>query len=354
MLAVRRSRTITRDINAERNIKAIKVLSSQRMGVCSGAPVCSNTSVRVESLPWSARLGWPQLRLHSNSSHETVEKRLLQLMDMWEVEDAVALLRQSVLQGVVPNPGVVLNLQQQLSNLGEVECLLELHDFLKEHKLTSDTRFFQCLQQAYYNSGRISEGVAVLRLLYHRTRKFADVDVYFTLLTVMLLRHFPDHIGLILSFVTDLKDAEEPVLEPEASLWKCYMLTENWSKADELLLNNEELRVLVPYQVQRILHGIDKADFDRVTVFWRLLGVPFLRQRLRVLVAETLLVELVKKKDWLRLLKSLKHMQSQNLPLHADKLAPALHEIQRHLSPQYDEQIEELRLWCVSLQEGTG
>jgi hypothetical protein len=61
----------------------------------------------------------------------TVEKQLLRLMDMWEVEAAVKLLRRSVEKGKVPNPNVVLNLQQQLANLGEVECLLDLHNFLK-------------------------------------------------------------------------------------------------------------------------------------------------------------------------------------------------------------------------------
>lgn len=294
-------------------------------------------------------LGLPQHRLYT-SGRETVEKKLLQLMDMWEVEDAVALLQQSVREGVVPHPNIVLNLQQQLANLGEVECLLELHDFLKEHKLTSDAKFFQCLQEAYYNSGRISEGVAVLRLLYHRTRKFVDLDVYFTLLTVMVLRHFPGSIHLILSFVTDLKDAEEPVLEPEAALWKCYMLTENWSKADDLLLNNEELRYLIPLQVTRIVQGIDKADFDRATVFTHLLDVPFIRQKLRVLVAETLIAELVTRKQWPHLLKSLKRIKSKNLSLRADKLSPVLSDLQRHLSPQYDPEIDAIRQWWESMQ----
>lgn len=66
-----------------------------------------------------------------STGRDTVEKKLLQLMDMWEVEKAVALLRESVEEGVLPHPNVVLNLQQQLANLGEVECLLNVHDFLK-------------------------------------------------------------------------------------------------------------------------------------------------------------------------------------------------------------------------------
>ena len=63
--------------------------------------------------------------------------------------------------------------------------------------------------EAYHE--RLNSTVAlfqVLRLLYHRSRKFSDVEIYFTLLTIMVLRHFPDRIDLILSFVTDLKDEE--------------------------------------------------------------------------------------------------------------------------------------------------
>ncbi|KAK7113939.1 hypothetical protein V1264_000087 [Littorina saxatilis] len=287
-----------------------------------------------------------------STGRDTVEKKLLQLMDMWEVEKAVALLRESVEEGVLPHPNVVLNLQQQLANLGEVECLLNVHDFLKEHNLITDDKFFHYLNQAYYNSGRISEGVSVLRLLYHRTRKFPDVDIYFTLLTVMVLRHFPDRIDLILSFVTDLKDAEKPVLEPEASLWKCYMMMEKWTEADNLLLHNEELRPLLPQQVTRVCQDVDKTDFNRAAVLSQMLDLPFIRQKLRVLVAETLMAELCKQKQWLRLLKSLKRIKSQGLPVHVDKLASALDDLKRNLTPQYDDQIHDLRQWCEILQAG--
>ncbi|KAL8574613.1 hypothetical protein ACOMHN_061613 [Nucella lapillus] len=288
-----------------------------------------------------------------SQGRETVEKKLLQLMDMWEVEDAAALLRQSVEAGVIPHANVVLSLEEQLANLGEVECLLELHDFLKEHNLTSDTRFFHCLKEAYYNSGRISEGVAVLRLLYHRKRVFADVDVFFTVLTVMVIQHFPNRLDLVLDFVKDLKDAEIPVLEPEASLWKCYMMAGRWSEADDLLLSNEGLRPLLPRQVARICQGVDRVQLDDAAVLNKLLNLPFIRQKLRVFVAETLITHLMREKHGLKLLKCLKKLKTMNLPLHADKLSPALDDLKRHLTPQYDDQLQELRLWCDSLQGET-
>lgn len=287
----------------------------------------------------------------SAKSMGTVEKQLLYLMDIWDVEAAVKLLRKSVDGGAVPHPNVVLDLQQQLANLGEVDCLLELHEFLKEHKLTSDTKFFHCLHEAYYNSGRIDEGVAVLRMLYHRTRKFSDVEIYFTLLAIMVLRHFPDHFHLIKGFVTDLKDAKEPVLEPGASLWKCFMMTKGWAEAEDLLLKNEELRPLLPKEVTRICQGVDKVEFDEVVVLTRLLDLDFIRQRLRVQVAETLIRRLEANKEWLRLLKFLKKMKTLALPLRANKINPVLDDLQRYLTPQYDKQIEEIRQWCNSLQD---
>ena len=82
------------------------------------------------------------------------------------------------------------------------------------------------------------------------------------------------------------------MLEPEASLWKCYMMTERWAEADDLLLKNEELRPLLPQQVARVCQAVDKAQFDQVVVLSQLLDLPFIRQKLRVLVAEMLIAEL--------------------------------------------------------------
>ena len=86
-----------------------------------------------------------------------------------------------------------------------IGLLLRTVDF----RITLYLRMCECVVQnccEWLNS--IVSLFQVLRILYHRTRKFSDVDIYFTLLTVMVLHHFPDRIDLILSFVTDLKDAE--------------------------------------------------------------------------------------------------------------------------------------------------
>lgn len=85
------------------------------------------------------------MRRYSSKRHQTVEKKLLELMDMWEMEEAVELVQQSVVEGVVPHPNVVLNLQQQLANLGEVAGLFQLHDFLKVITLTQSLYVSVCV-----------------------------------------------------------------------------------------------------------------------------------------------------------------------------------------------------------------
>ena len=55
-------------------------------------------------------------------------------------------------------------------------------------------------------------------------------------------------------------------------------------------------------------------------------------------------------KQWLRLMKSLKRMKSMNLPLRKSKFSSVLDDLQRNLTPQYDEQIQELRVWLDSFQ----
>ena len=57
----------------------------------------------------------------------TVEKQLLGLMQMWAMEEAVELLKESVEEGINPDRTVILNLLQQLANLGEVCRVLNVY-----------------------------------------------------------------------------------------------------------------------------------------------------------------------------------------------------------------------------------
>ena len=58
----------------------------------------------------------------------------------------------------------------------------------------------------------------------------------------------------------------------------------------------------------------------------------------------------VSQKQWPKLLKSLKRMKSLSLPLRTNKLPTVLDDLQHYLTPQYDEQIQELRAWLDSFQ----
>ncbi|XP_041376510.1 uncharacterized protein LOC121388991 [Gigantopelta aegis] len=283
---------------------------------------------------------------YSTDRSESVEKRLKKLMDMWEVEKAVRLVNDSVSEGIIPHQNIVLNLLQQLAHLGEYESLLELHTFLLDHKLCTDAAFFQCLQEAYHNSGRVDEGVLVLRLIYHRTRRYQDVDVFFTLLTVMVLRHFPDRLALIKEFVQDLKDAKKPQLLPEAGLWKCLMLTERFDEAEELLENSEEIRPLIPQMVADICSRKNQVDCDYNVVLPKLLDVPNLKQKLRVLVLESYAHSLCQSGKLDECLQVLTMARSQGIPLHPDKIRHLLREISKQSPSEHVQSLmQELTTW---------
>lgn len=218
-----------------------------------------------------------------------IEKQLMKFMDMWEMHKAIKLLRLSVKNNIIPHQTVILNLLQQLANLGEVDFLVEMHQFLLDEKLCSNNAFYTCLQQAYFNSGRIDEGVDFLRKIYHLTRKYQDIDTYFVLLTVMILRYFPDKEHWIESFVTDLAQRVPSDHEVRAALWKCYMLTGNFTKADDLVREfGEDMKPFLPIMVNDICLHRNKVDnVEREKVMAYLLDFPGLGRKQQALLYQT-------------------------------------------------------------------
>lgn len=204
-------------------------------------------------------------------------------MDKWEVEDAVKLLQSSVPNGQIPHQNIVLNLLQQLANLGETECLLDLQSFLLNEKLCSNDSFFKCLQEAYYNSGRVEEGMHVLRILYHKTRIYKDVDVFFTLLAVMILKHFPEKINLIENFAKDCQEMGDDI--PTAAIWKSCVITGEFEKAEDLMLTYECIHPHFGMMVSDILTRKNKVDMDRQLVLGRLLNFPSVHLKSRLKAA---------------------------------------------------------------------
>ena len=56
--------------------------------------------------------------------NKTVEKHLIELMELWKMNEAVDFLKEAVDNGIVPDFNVTLGLLQQLANLGEVNIPL--------------------------------------------------------------------------------------------------------------------------------------------------------------------------------------------------------------------------------------
>ena len=196
----------------------------------------------------------------------TIESKLIAFMDRWDIEKAVTLLRESIDNGIFPNQSVVINLLQLLGNLGDFECLLSLREILKDNKLCSNERFFGCLQEAYYNSGRIEEAVLLLRILYHDVRNYDTVDIFFTLIGMMILVHFPHKLDLIESFAKDCREKEPPDYLPTAELWKCFILSKNFEKAEDLVSDHEKIQEHLHRMTGHILSRKNKVQVDRICI----------------------------------------------------------------------------------------
>lgn len=196
----------------------------------------------------------------------TVESKLIAFMDRWDIEKAVTLLRESIDNGIIPNQGVVINLLQQLGNLGDFECLLSLQEILKDNKLCSYERFFGCLQKAYYNSGRVEEAVLLLRILYNDVQNYDTVDIFFTLISMMILVHFPHRLDLIESFAKDCREKEPPDYLPTASLWKCFMLSKHFEKAENIVSDHDKIQEHLHMMTANILNRKDKVQVDRICI----------------------------------------------------------------------------------------
>ncbi|XP_067651418.1 uncharacterized protein [Haliotis asinina] len=306
---------------------------------------CSNTS----QLEPDAMVRKDFRRFYS-SKELTVEKKLRQFMDMWEMEKGVKLLRESVDEGVIPHQNIVLDLLQQLANLGETECLLDLHEFLTEKKLVTDAKFFNALKDAYYYSGRLDEGVSVLRILFHRTRKFRNVEIFFCLLAVMIIRHFPHRIDLIDGFVTDLKEFETPVIEPVASLWKCYILTETFEKAEQVLVENEEIKSHIPQMVSDICTRYNKIEANYDVVLHHLKDNPHISGRLRTALYTEYAEVLCNMEKHKEAMDVLNEAMSLGMSPATERLRIIVAELTEQVPD--DDRLAPLLQWCDQLKEG--
>ncbi|XP_076111830.1 uncharacterized protein LOC143080055 [Mytilus galloprovincialis] len=252
---------------------------------------------------------------------KTIEQELTALMDKWEMKKAVNLFRESVENGVFPDLSIVLNLLQQLGNLGDYDCLLSLRELLMDNKLCSIDTFFGCLQEAYYYSGRLDEAILLLRILYHDLRNFNDVDIFFTLIGVMLLQHFPLRFELIESFAQDCRDKEWPDLLPTAGLWKCLVLTKNFEKAEQLLATHSGIKQNIAEMVNHIVEKKNKVEVDRLSVLNYLKQSSIItKENQRISIYLHLLRELVQEKNWSAVLDCLKEAKERKIVLPVEEV----------------------------------
>ncbi|GFO47409.1 hypothetical protein PoB_007391400 [Plakobranchus ocellatus] len=277
----------------------------------------------------------------------TVEKQLLGLMQMWAMEEAVELLKESVQIGVNPDRTVVLNLLQQLANLGEVECLLELHEFLKDRGLSTNLKFYHCLRDAYFNSGRVEDGVLMLRMIYHSNRDFDDTDLLFTLLATMTARHFEHMLPLIESFVIDLEESDPPVVSARASLWCCLVLAEQFEKADALLEEFPDVKKMVAGQITKVVQSPLELDFDRDCVLNWLMNSPYVKPGLAASLFDLLILHKSSQGQWSEGLAYLSKAMDEGRKVHQKTVEIFL---ERFLQQLPMNQIKELSAWAGSLQ----
>uniref|UniRef100_A0A0B6ZJ32 Pentacotripeptide-repeat region of PRORP domain-containing protein n=1 Tax=Arion vulgaris TaxID=1028688 RepID=A0A0B6ZJ32_9EUPU len=276
----------------------------------------------------------------------TIEKQLIGLTQIWELEEAVKVLKVAISSGFEPNSTIILDLLQQLANMGEVDCILDLYEFLKDKGLTTNLRFYHCLRDAYFNSGRIDEGVAMLRIIYHSTRDFQETDMFFTLLTTMIIKHFQHHLPLIESFVTDLEESDPPVPSARASLWRCFVLAEKFAAADGVLADHEHLKKMVPEQVTKIVQSPIQLDYNKNNVLQWLIHLPLVKAGLKASIFDMLIQHKSHEGEWLESLELLSAAMDQGMKVQQQTVQVFLTRFFGQLSPG---QLQQFSEWANQL-----
>jgi tetratricopeptide (TPR) repeat protein len=218
----------------------------------------------------------------------SLDKRIQFLIGKWHLEDAVDLVKRSASLSALPSGNTMVILLKRLTDVGDVENSIELTNILLEHHLVLKKNIFPHLIKAFYNSGEILDGIEYLELTYNATKKFEDIETLFTLIASLTFKVFPDKSEVIENFVQ--KCTEEDKYRALAHLWKCYMLAEQFEKADKLLeANKEELKSFLPIVINEICQMKDKVEVDREVVMSRLCEIANLSKKQRAYAYEMLL-----------------------------------------------------------------
>ena len=233
------------------------------------------------------------------TSVNQLDKALQLLMGELDVEEAVELVQIKEKLHLLPSASVTIDLMQQLANLGEYSLLLELRDILLDREAVSETRFNTLLQEAYQQSGRVEEAVDMIRKMYFIKRHFSKVSTFFTQVTNMIIREYPESVWLVEEFVDNCMKLENPGpdYEPLGHLWKCFVMSQEVDKANELLENEDKSEHLQP-QLNQMVTAIceaseeEKAGIDEEVVLKQVIAISYvLTPEVKQLVYTRLLVE---------------------------------------------------------------
>ena len=221
-----------------------------------------------------------------------LDSKLVKLMDQFAVEDAVKFVKSSIHKGVLPSGFILVNLMQQLCNLGEVDKLLSIKDFaFKDKSPISGQIFMTYLKDAYCDSGRIAEAITAMRQMYFRKRNFQEIELFFTLITIPSIKDLPNEAKNIEHFVQDCCLHKD--FKPLSCLWKCYMLAGMFHKANEMLCGKyeQELQALIAEEVMNIcrVNTAELNHVDIVSVLQRTLQLQFLQIEEKARITEMLL-----------------------------------------------------------------
>ncbi|XP_064640421.1 uncharacterized protein LOC135495562 [Lineus longissimus] len=276
----------------------------------------------------------------------SLDKKIYFLIEKWYLEEAVDLVKRSVLLGVLPSGNTMVSLLKHLTDVGDVENSIELTNILLEHHLVLKKNIFPHLTKVFYNSGLIEEGIKFMELNYNATKKFQDIETLFALVASLTFREFADKSYMIEKFVDEC--AEEDKYRAMAHLWKCYMLAEQFEKADNILeTNKEELKSLLPMVINEICQMKDRVEVDREVVMSRLCDMENLSKKQRAYAYETLLSILDSKQSWKQLLDILMKARGLALPLPRIQVDRYIKNLEYAEEREVD--IEELRKWSQIL-----
>ncbi|CAH1799568.1 unnamed protein product [Owenia fusiformis] len=304
---------------------------------------------RSDSTDWDPRPDWDSPYL---TPEERVDRKLIHYMDIWDVEGGIKFVKQSAAEDVYPSGSTMLNFYQQLANIGEFKPIIELNELFKgDHKVYTDKSFYFYLNDAYFNSGCANEGIDLMKKIYSQKNNFDDVSIFFTLITITVMKHFPDQLQHIEDFVNECK--ENDIYDPIAFYWKCLILSERFEEAETLLeehIKVKQIKSLVHIMVNDICTRSDRVTTHRDVVLQYLTNFEWIRRKQKCLLYETTLAQLCfcgKREDAIALAIRAKNLE---LPLHRERLVELVQTLDKlsELEPP-DPVIQELIDWINTL-----